>query len=195
MNNSTQKFLNYLKYSTITISKEVSNLDVLIFAFRKTEGNPKILVGKDMNSIESEDSMLELSLDTYPRVCEYRDAKISMEESLKIKKWIASNLDVLLDYWNYKISFNQLCKKLKKYEDSMPDPTPPVRTTMDIKDMSDEDKKTMCYSKKAFKTLLSARKSAKKCKVKYNVDFYIYMCPLCGEYHFTAHKWDGVLYL
>lgn len=189
-----QNFLNCLKYAASIISRDKTNLDVDVFVFRRKENeHPKLMISKK-SGLFSEASVLELSIDVYPRVYEYKDAEIAIEESLKVKKWIAFNLDLLLDYWNYKLNLNQLIRKLKKYDESMPDPTPPVRATMDTSLLSEEDKKTMCYSKKAYKTLQLARKCAKKCKVRYDVDFYIYMCPLCGEYHFTAHKWDGVLY-
>ena len=52
-----------------------------------------------------------------------------------------------------------------------------------------------CFHKKCYTTLEFAKEKAIQFKEMFNKDYYIYLCPVCLNYHLTTHKRKGVKYL
>lgn len=52
----------------------------------------------------------------------------------------------------------------------------------------------MCLRKKKYRDLKLAKNAAKYATDKYGKLHYVYLCPLCLNYHLTTHKQEGSYY-
>ena len=60
--------------------------------------------------------------------------------------------------------------------------------------MNAEQMYKMCFHKKKYRTLNYAIKVAKELTEKFGKRQYVYLCPLCLNYHMTTHKQEGTKY-
>lgn len=190
---NTHEFLAQLQLTAGEIPKNITNLKVRIFVMRKFGRVPKLRASA-LDAIPNANNTLKFRISAIPQLLKRKDVGISRNNANRIKQWIVVNEDALLQYWNYEISLQELCEKLQAFQPSTL-PHFNKQDTTTSQELSDEQKRKMCYSKRVYYTVQAARKGAKTARFKYGKPFYAYMCPICGYYHLTTHKKDGTLYL
>ena len=112
-----QKFIQESRdlFEMANIEQEDTGLSVVVYV-SPAQGNhgPRIKFMNDYGSAYDFDNAIPMTISDVPEISVSFKPKIKSKDIQLIKRWVILNKDILLDYWNHKVTTKQMINSVER---------------------------------------------------------------------------------